>query len=107
MGSCRLFGGVAAAALLLAPGAALAQDASAALEARIAQLEAELNSLKSEVAAARTQQATQAQDIIRLETRPAPAPTPVSAAPREEGFRIGDHTVKFGGFIKTDFMASK
>ena len=41
MGSCRLFGGVAAAALLLAPGAALAQDASAALEARIAQLEAQ------------------------------------------------------------------
>ncbi len=115
MGSCRLFGGVAAAALLLVPGAALAQDASAALEARIAQLEAELNSLKSEVAAARTQQASQnqvmAQDIVRLEARPAPlpalAPTPVSDAPREEGFRIGDHTVKFGGFIKTDFMASK
>ena len=108
MGSCRLFGGVAAAALLLAPGAALAQDAGAALEVRIAQLEAELNSLKSEVAAARTQQASQAQDIIRLETRPAPAPTPVSApATPSDGFRIGDHTVKFGGFIKTDFMASK
>ena len=107
MGSCRLFGGVAAAALLLAPGAALAQDASAALEARIAQLEAELNSLKSEVAAARTQQASQAQDIIRLETRPAPAPTPVSApAAPSDGFRIGDHTVKFGGFIKVDAMAS-
>ena len=85
MGSCRLFGGVAAAALLLAPGAALAQDASAALEARIAQLEAELNSLKSEVAAARTQQASQAQDIIRLETRPAPAPTP----PLPTGCRTG------------------
>ncbi|MGX1804058.1 DcaP family trimeric outer membrane transporter, partial [Brevundimonas naejangsanensis] len=109
MGSCRLFGGVAAAALLLVPGTALAQEASAALEARIAQLEAELNSLKSEVAAARTQQASQAQDIVRLEARPAPVPTPtpVSDAPREEGFRIGDHTVKFGGFIKTDFMASK
>src|SRR5690606_8199691 len=107
MGSCRLFGGVAAAALLLAPGAALAQDASAALEARIAQLEAELNSLKSEVVAARTQQASQVQDIIRLETRPAPAPTPVSApATPSDGFRIGDHTVKFGGFIKVDAMAS-
>src|SRR5690606_15454318 len=93
MGSCRLFGGVAAAALLLVPGTALAQEASAALEARIAQLEAELNSLKSEVAAARTQQTSQAQDIVRLEARPAPvpalapplAPTPVSDAPREEG----------------------
>ncbi|MBD3834727.1 MAG: porin, partial [Brevundimonas sp.] len=77
MGRYRLLGGAAAAALLFAPGAVLAQDANAALEARIALLEAELNSLKSEVAAARTQQTTQsqamAQDIIRLETRPAAA----------------------------------
>ncbi|PZO08150.1 MAG: porin, partial [Alphaproteobacteria bacterium] len=57
-----LLGGCVAAAMSLAPGAAFAQDAQAALEARIAQLEAELNSLKSEVAAARTQQAAQQQD---------------------------------------------
>lgn len=104
----RLLGGATAAALLLAPGAVWAQDANAALEARIAQLEAELNGLKSDIAAARTQQASQnsalAQDIIRLETRP--APTPVAAPQPTDGFRIGDHTVKFGGFIKTDFMAS-
>lgn len=113
MGRYRLLGGAAAAALLFAPGAVWAQDANAALEARIAQLEAELNSLKSEVAAARSQQTAQsqamAQDIIRLETRPAatpPAPTPVSTTTREEGFRIGDHTVKFGGFIKADAMVS-
>lgn len=110
MGRYRLLGGAAAAALLFAPGAVLAQDANAALEARIALLEAELNSLKSEVAAARTQQTTQsqamAQDIIRLETRPAATPVSAPAAPREEGFRIGDHTVKFGGFIKVDAMAS-
>ena len=67
-----LAAGCAAAALLLAPGVASAQDAQAALEARIAQLEAELNALKSEVVAARTQQAAQQQDIIRLEARPAP-----------------------------------
>ena len=100
---------MAAAALLFAPGAVWAQDANAALEARIAQLEAELNSLKSEVAASRAQQTAQSQamarDIIRIEARP--APTPVSApTPREEGFRIGDHTVKFGGFIKVDATAS-
>ena len=74
-----LAAGCAAAALLLAPGVASAQDAQAALEARIAQLEAELNALKSEVVAARTQQAAQQQDIIRLETRPTPAPAPVAA----------------------------
>ena len=113
MGRFRLLGGAAAAALLFAPGAVWAQDANAALEARIAQLEAELNSLKSEVAAARTQQTTQsqamAQDIIRLEARPAarPVSAPVSTTTREEGFRIGDHTVKFGGFVKADAMASR
>lgn len=108
MGRFRLLAGAAASALLFAPGAVLAQDATAALEARIAQLEAQLNSLKSEVAAARTQQASQQQDIIRLETRPAPAapPAPAPASGGGDGFRIGDHTVKFGGFIKTDFMAS-
>ena len=71
-----LFAGAAVVALLAAPGMASAQSSQAALEARIAQLEAELNALKGEVVAARTQQAAQAQDIIRLETRPA-APAPV------------------------------
>lgn len=106
MNRSSLAGGCAAAALLLAPGLASAQDAQAALEARIAQLEAELNALKSEVVAARSQQAAQQQDIIRLETRPAqPAPVQQAAAPAD-GFRIGDHTVKFGGFIKVDASAS-
>ena len=100
-----LLGGVGVAAILLGPGAAMAQDASA-LEARIAQLEAELNALKTEVVAARTQQAAQQQDIIRLETRPAAAPAPAAPAAPSDGFRIGDHTVKFGGFIKLDATAS-
>lgn len=100
-----LLGGVGVAAILLGPGAAMAQDASA-LEARIAQLEAELNALKTEVVAARTQQAAQQQDIIRLETRPAAASAPVAPAAPSDGFRIGDHTVKFGGFIKLDATAS-
>ena len=39
MGGFRLLGGAAAAELLFAPGAVWAQDANAALEARIAQLE--------------------------------------------------------------------
>jgi type II secretory pathway pseudopilin PulG len=105
-----LFAGAAVVALLAAPGMASAQSSQAALEARIAQLEAELNALKGEVVAARTQQAAQAQDIIRLETRPAaPAPVQQAAAPASpgEGFRIGDHTVKFGGFVKVDAYASR
>lgn len=104
-----LMAGAAAVALMATPSLASAQD-QAALEARIAQLEAQLNALKSEVVAARTQQAAQQQDIIRLETRPAaPAPVQQAAAPAApgEGFRIGDHTVKFGGFVKVDAYASR
>lgn len=104
-----LMAGAAAVALIATPSLASAQD-QAALEARIAQLEAQLNALKSEVVAARTQQAAQQQDIIRLETRPAaPAPVQQAAAPAApgDGFRIGDHTVKFGGFVKVDAYASR
>lgn len=104
-----LMAGAAAVALMATPSMASAQD-QAALEARIAQLEAQLNALKSEVVAARTQQAAQQQDIIRLETRPAaPAPVQQAAAPAAsgEGFRIGDHTVKFGGFVKVDAYATR
>jgi len=104
-----LMAGAAAAALMATPSLASAQD-QAALEARIAQLEAQLNALKSEVVAARTQQAAQPQDIIRLETRPAaPAPVQQASAPAApgEGFRIGDHTVKFGGFVKVDAYATR
>jgi len=104
-----LMAGAAAAALMATPGLASAQD-QAALEARIAQLEAQLNALKSEVVAARTQQAAQQQDIIRLETRPAAsAPVQQASAPAApgEGFRIGDHTVKFGGFVKVDAYATR
>lgn len=104
-----LMAGAAAFALMATPSLASAQD-QAALEARIAQLEAQLNALKSEVVAARTQQAAQQQDIIRLETRPAaPAPVQQAAAPAApgEGFRIGDHTVKFGGFVKVDAYATR
>ncbi|WP_295189770.1 DcaP family trimeric outer membrane transporter [uncultured Brevundimonas sp.] len=104
-----LMAGAAAVALMATPGLASAQD-QAALEARIAQLEAQLNALKSEVVAARTQQAAQQQDIISLETRPAaPAPVQQATAPAApgEGFRIGDHTVKFGGFVKVDAYATR
>lgn len=99
-----LMGG-AALILTLAASPAFAQD-TATLEARIAALEAQLAALKSEVQTSRTQQAAQAQDIIRLDQRPAaapPAPTPASAP---DGFRVGQNTLKFGGFIKADYNVS-
>lgn len=115
----RLLGGAAAFALLgafvtYAPHVQ-AQDTNAALEARIAQLEAELNSLKAEIRSARAEKQVQNQTlsdgILRIEQRPAPvsvaeAPTSASARPAE-GFRIGDHTIKLGGFIKADANISR
>ncbi|MFN3932934.1 MAG: DcaP family trimeric outer membrane transporter [Brevundimonas sp.] len=103
-----LMSGAAAVALLAAPGMAAAQD-TAALEARIALLEAQLAALKSEVVASRDQQTAQqqavAQDIIRIEQRAAAAPPAPPAAPAD-GFRMGNNLVKFGGFVKADFIAS-
>jgi hypothetical protein len=106
-----LMGGSAALALLALPNMAFAQDAGA-MEARIALLEAQLAELKSEIAASRTAQAAQqeavSRDIIRIEQAatappalaPAPAPAPT------DGFRVGNNTVRFGGFVKADFIAS-
>ena len=79
-------GGAAALALIATPTLArtLAQTDTAALEARIAQLEAQLTALKSEVQSTRTTQAAQtqalAQDIIRIDQRPA-APAPAACRP--------------------------
>ncbi len=112
MNRSSLLGTAAALALLAAPHAALAQSQDpAALEARIAQLEATLNALKAEVEAGRTQQATVQRDIIRLDQTMATAPaSPATVAPSAsaatDGFRIGNNTVKFGGFVKADYSLS-
>ena len=98
--------GCAAIALLAGPTLAQAQDA-AALEARIAVLEAQLDALKTEVQASHVEQAAQpasaAPDVIRIEQRAAqPAPSP-----QADGFRIGANTLKFGGFVKADYILSQ
>ena len=101
----HLLAGVAALALFAAPEAALAQDA-AALEARIALLEAQLNALKAEVTASRTQVVAQQQDIIRLDQQAAAPAAPAAPPTPTDGFRIGNSTVKYGGFVKADYTLS-
>jgi len=102
-----LMAGSAALALCAAPGFAHAQtEQTAALEARIAALEAQLNALKSEVQATHAEQTVQAQDIIRIDQRPASPPALAPAAPAD-GFRIGNNVLKIGGYVKADFMASQ
>lgn len=111
----RLWGGAATLALLATSAVwatdAKAQDATAALEARIAQLEAELNSLKSEIRATRPSQgptpvlapAPVADDVLRIATPQTPPAAPALAPTSStDGFRVGNHTLKFGGFIKAD-----
>lgn len=72
---------------LCAPQSAMAQSADTAqLEARLKQLEASMDALKAELAKAKS--------------TPAPAAAAPAAAPAE-GFRVGNTTVKVGGFIKT------
>jgi len=102
-----LMAGSAALALCASPGFAHAQtEQTAALEARIAALEAQLNALKSEVQATHAEQTVQAQDIIRIDQRPASPPALAPAAPAD-GFRIGNNVLKIGGYVKADFMASQ
>lgn len=98
----------AAIALSFAPGAAAAQSQDpAALEARIAQLEATLNALKAEVDASRAQQSAVQRDIIRLDQTVAAVPAPAAPPAPVDGFRIGNNTVKYGGFVKADYSLSQ
>lgn len=102
-----LMSSAAAIALLTLPGAAFAQD-TARLEGRIALLEAQLTELRSEVVTSRThqtaEQAAVNRDIIRIEQQVTAPPAP-AAAPAD-GFRIGNNTLRIGGFVKADFIAS-
>lgn len=103
----HLLAGTAAIALLAGPGVSIAQSDPAALEARIALLESELNALRSDIAAARAAQAAQTDDIIRLDRQVAAAPAAPAPVAPADGFRIGAHTVKLGGYVKFDAMASR
>ena len=90
--------------LLTASVAALALSASAeqTVEERIAALEAMVADLKAELAAEKA--ATDA-DIVRIETSAAQA-APAAAAPKTDGFLVGDTTLKFGGIIDLDVHAT-
>ena len=103
-------GGAAAFALMTTPALALPQTDPATLEARIALLEAQLAALRSEVQSTSTVQTAQtralAQDILRIEARPVVTPAAPAPSASADGFRIGQNTIKFGGFIKADYIAS-
>lgn len=106
---CSLRRSVLAAALLLSLSGAVHADnrSEAALEARIAQLEQQLAELKSAV------------EAQKKATAAAPAAAPAAAGPSAAGVKLPIQTttltpastpgttVKIGGFIKADFMATR
>jgi len=89
---------LAASAISLA-GLASAQS-TADLEARIAALEAMVGELKGELAA--TKAATD-QNIVRVEKRVEESVGAMGGAVNISGFKVGDATLSFGGFIDADF----
>lgn len=123
----RLLSGVAASICIGIPSLSIAQPTdtkldTAALEARIALLEAELNRLKSEIRGSNSHASshspilatdpnptplTQSKRESLSTFNPAPASAPTQDEPRLEGFRVGDHTIKLGGFIKVDASVSR
>ncbi len=103
-----LLAGMALSWLICQPALAQSTADVPSLEARIAALEAQISALKNEVATS-NRISTGQPDIIRLPAQPQPQPVvsvnPVAVQP--EGFRIGQNTLRMGGFIKTDFIASR
>jgi len=97
----HLLGSVSCAAVLLTPLAAHAQAPAADLETRVRQLEEALAAVRAELAAAKAAPPPVAQ------IPQAPAPVAAAApAPPTDGFRIGPHTVKYGGWVKLDALAT-
>ena len=79
---------------------AVAQSAED-LEARLAALEAMVAELRGELDAARAENADMGERVIELETRE-PAPVTAAASPPGAGFRAGNTTITYGGFIDVD-----
>ena len=71
------------------------------LEARLAALEAMVAELRGELDAARAENADMGERVIELEARE-PAPVTAAASPPGNGFRAGNTTITYGGFIDVD-----
>jgi hypothetical protein len=112
---------VSAAAIVMEPGPVFAQGrakapSNAELQARLQALETQMQALQSELAAAK-QQAASVQAInaatepklIELQKKDEALGAQVAAVEKKlpgDGFKLGDATVKFSGFVKAEALAS-
>lgn len=104
--------GLLTSAMFFAAGPAFSQDASQSLEDRIAGMEAAINQLKAELEAEKRERARleeQASDtVVRLENIDSTLEsvdervTAVDELAHKRGFKVGDSTVKVGGFVDFD-----
>lgn len=98
---------LSAALGLAAPGEALAQQGGqTALEERVRQLEEALAAVKAELQAARAETAQTDGRLITLEKSSQAQPVASTAAKPADGFQTGGATVKIGGFVKAEALAS-
>lgn len=101
--------GVALAALV--PQAAMAQTArEAELEARLKQLEDAVGALRAELEATRAEQSVareQAGKTAEVATEAQTRVAKLEQAKPADGFRIGNTTVKLGGFVRVNAIASR
>lgn len=74
-------------------------NAQASVEDRIAALETMVAELSAELARERVRSEA---EIVRIDTRGAAMPVAESPAPQQEGFRVGDATIRIGGIIDLD-----
>jgi len=105
MRACLMAG---AAMFLFAPNFALAQtpQSRADLEARVKALEEALASVRAELDASKQRDVAADDKIVRVERQVAAIPAPVAPAAPVDGFKVGDATIKIGGFIKAEALVS-
>lgn len=103
----KLTGLLLAASALALPQAAQAATAKdqiaerlAQLEAQVAALRAELEAAKNESSAASTQAAATAQVAVQRADQVSAKVAALEAKPQPEGMKVGNSTVKIGGFLK-------
>lgn len=99
------------AAIAVAPGPLLAQQArppasQAELEARIKALEEALSAVRADLSAAKASSDAHLPQLETLKKETVEVSKKADEAAKREGFKVGDATVKLGGFFKAEALVT-